>query len=193
MDLKNKKGVPDKMGKITVYTGPMFSRKTAFLLAEYERSIIAERKTAAFKPIIDGRFGQNTITARNAGSIEANCISTVEEIQAFDVQDYFIDEFQFLKGNVRILQYMANVGKNFYISGLDMTAEGKPFPIMAELLAIADVVEKRKAICVDCKCSDATYSFFLAGKKQDILVGDKEYVPLCRKCWQKRMDQRTFK
>ena len=27
------------MAEIVVYTGPMFSRKTAFLLAEYERSM----------------------------------------------------------------------------------------------------------------------------------------------------------
>lgn len=180
------------MGKITVYTGPMFSRKTAFLLAEYERSMIAEKKVVAFKPVLDGRFGDHVIASRNAGSIEAKCISTVEEIQNYDAQDYFIDEFQFLTGEVRILQKMANNGKTFYIAGLDMTAEGKPFPIMADLLAIADVVEKRTAICVDCKCDDAVYSFFLAGKKQDILVGDKEYVPLCRKCWQARMNKRSL-
>lgn len=179
------------MGKITVYTGPMFSRKTAFLLAEYERSMIAERKTIAFKPTIDGRFGMGVIKSRNAGSIEAICIKNLSEIKGYEAQDYFIDEFQFLEGDIQIIQNMANEGKTFYISGLDMTAEGKPFAIMKDLLCIADTVEKRKAICVDCKSSDATHSFYLGGKKEDVKVGDKEYIPLCRYCWAKRMKSNT--
>ena len=174
------------MGRIIVYTGPMFSRKTAILLAEYERSQIAERETAAFKPAIDGRFGKDVIKSRNAGSIEAFCISRLEEIEEYDAQGYFIDEFQFLEGDIQVIQRMAGNGKNFYVSGLDMTAEGKPFAIMQELLCIADEVEKRKAICVDCK-NNATHSFFLGKKDKDVLVGDKEYIPLCRECWAKRM------
>ena len=175
------------MSRIIVYTGPMFSSKTAFLLAEYERSQIAERKTVAFKPAIDGRFGTDIIKSRNAVQIEAICISDLIEIEAYDAQDYFIDEFQFLKGDIQIIQNMAGRGKNFYISGLDMTAEGKPFAIMQELLCIADEVEKRKAICVDCKNSNATHSYFLGKKDKDVLVGDKEYIPLCRECWARRM------
>ena len=124
------------MSRIIVYTGPMFSSKTAFLLAEYERSQIAERKTAAFKPAIDGRFGTDIIKSRNAVQIEAVCISNLSEIEAYDAQDYFIDEFQFLKGDIQIIQKMAGRGKNFYISGLDMTAEGKPFAIMQGFFAL---------------------------------------------------------
>lgn len=175
------------MGRIIVYTGPMFSRKTAFLLAEYERSQIAERRTAAFKPALDGRFGKDIIKSRNAGEIEAICIEDLSEIEKYDVQDYFIDEFQFLRGDIQIIQKMAGLGKNFYISGLDMTAEGKPFAIMQQLLCVADEVEKRKAICVECKNSNATHSFFLGNKDKDVFVGDKEYIPLCRECWTKRM------
>ncbi len=175
------------MGKIVVYTGPMFSRKTALLVSDYERSLIAGRTTRAFKPIIDGRFGDKVIQSRNAGSIDdAIPISNLSQILEYDAQDYFIDEFQFLMGDIQIIQNMAGEGKNFYITGLDMTAEGKPFALMRDLLCIADQVEKRKAICVDCK-EEATNSFFLGRKSSDILVGNKEYVPLCRKCWCKRM------
>lgn len=177
------------MGRIIVYTGPMFSRKTAILLAEYERSQIAERVTAAFKPALDNRFGMGIIKSRNAGSIEAYCISNLAELEEYEAQDYFIDEFQFLEGDIQVIQRLAAQGKNIYASGLDMTAEGKPFAIMQELLCIADEVEKRKAICVDCK-NNATHSFFLGKKDKDVLVGDKEYIPLCRECWAKRMSMK---
>ncbi len=178
------------MSEIVVYTGPMFSRKTAFLLAEYERSLIAGRKTVAFKPAMDDRFGKDTIKSRNAGSIEAYCINDLSEILSFDAQDYFIDEIQFLKGDVRVIQDLANEGKNFYIAGLDMTAEGKPFAIMQDVLCIATSVDKRKAICVDCKCGYANHSYHLGAKKEDVLIGDKEYIPLCGPCWAKRMKMR---
>lgn len=178
------------MGRITVYTGPMFSRKTAFLVAKYERSLIAERKTVAFKPDIDKRFGSDAIESRNAGSItNVMQIEDLSEILKVDAQDYFIDEFQFLNGDIQIIQKLAAKGKNFYITGLDMTAEGKPFALMRDLLCIADEIEKLTAICVDCK-GDATHSFFLGKKSSDILVGNKEYIPLCRECWQKRMDMK---
>ncbi len=178
------------MGKIVVYTGPMFSQKTAFLLAEYDCSVIAGRTRIAFKPAIDGRFGIDIIKSRRGGSIEAVNISNLREIEQYDVQEYFIDEFQFLEGDIQIIQRMAGAGKNFYISGLDMTAEGKPFAIMQELLCIADEVHKRKAVCVDCKARTATHSFCLRKKDSDVLVGDTEYVALCREHWLERISEK---
>ena len=77
--------------------------------------------------------------------------------------------------------------KNFFVSGLDMTAEKKPFGLMPELLAIADKVEKCVAICNDCSEENAIYSYFLGKKDTDIVVGNHEYVPLCRKCYSKRL------
>ncbi len=178
------------MGKIIVYTGPMFSQKTAFLLAEYDCSVVAQRTRIAFKPAIDGRFGKDVIKSRRGGTIDAICISDLSELLKYDVQDYFIDEFQFLTGDIQVLQKMAGSGKNFYISGLDMTAEGKPFAIMQELLCIADEVQKRKAVCNDCKARTATHSFFLGSKTSDVFVGDKEYIALCRVHWAQRMAEK---
>ena len=95
------------MGKIIVYTGPMFSQKTAFLLAEYDCSVVAQRTRMAFKPAIDGRFGKDVIKSRRGGTIDAICISDLSELLEYDVQDYFIDEFQFLTGDIQVLQKMA--------------------------------------------------------------------------------------
>lgn len=71
-----------------------------------------------------------------------------------------------------------------------MTAEGKPFGPMPELLAIADQVEKKVAICNDCKRENATISFYLGNKTEDIVVGNHEYIVLCRECWKKRMSRK---
>ena len=69
----------------------------------------------------------------------------------------------------------------------DMTAERKPFGLMPVLLAIADSVVKFVAICQDCDEETATYSYYLGKKDTDIVVGNNEYIPLCRKCYANRL------
>ncbi len=178
-------------GEIIVYTGPMFSGKTLALLSAYERAVIAHKNLLAFKPRLDDRFGENVIKSRRFGEAKAINIQSIAEIQKYDAEIYIIDEFQFLDGSVEPIQKMAYEGKKFHIAGLDMTAEGKPFGPMPQLFAIADHVYKYTAVCEDCG-SDATYSFFLGNKKNDIVVGDNEYIPLCRECWRKRMKEKEI-
>lgn len=176
------------LGSIIVYTGPMYSSKSAMMFFSYDKAIIAEKKVIAIKPKLDDRFGQDKIKSRGLElSLDATNISNISELLNFDADVFIIDEFQFLDGDVSVIQDLANQGKVFHISGLDMTAEGKPFGHMPELMAIADKVYKQVAICTDCKNENATFSFYLGKKSQDILVGNKEYIPLCRKCWRKRM------
>ena len=166
-------------GEIIVYTGPMFSGKTLALLRAYERAEIARKKLIAFKPKLDDRFGQNVIKSRRFGEAEAINIKNIEEIRNYDAEIYIIDEFQ-------ILRELADSGKKIHVAGLDMTAEGKPFGLMPQLFAIADCIEKYTSVCVDCG-GDAIYSFFLGHKSEDVVVGNNEYIPLCRACWSKRM------
>ena len=178
-------------GKITVYTGPMFSSKSVMMFFAYDRGVIAEKKVLAFKPKLDERFGANVIKSRSLEqTLEAINISDISELLNYDADVYIIDEFQFLEGNVLTIQEMANNGKIFHISGLDMTDDGKPFGHMPELLAIADQVNKGVAVCNDCKQENAIYSFFLGKKDKDIVVGNKEYISLCRSCWKKRMEMK---
>lgn len=178
------------MNQINVYTGPMFSGKTNALLSAYERATIAKKRVQAFKPKIDDRFGKNVIKSRRFGEIEAICIKRIEDLKKYDTDVYIIDEFQFLEGDVSVIQELADKkGKIFHINGLDMTAERKPFGHMPELLAIADHIEKFVAICQDCAEENAIYSYFLGKKDTEILIGNHEYVPLCRKCMQKRLRQ----
>ena len=178
------------MGQINVYTGPMFSGKTNALLSAYERATIAKKRVQAFKPKLDIRFGTNTIKSRRFGEIEAICINSIEDLKKYDTDVYIIDEFQFLEGDISVIQDLADQkGKIFHINGLDMTAEKKPFGNMPELLAIADHIEKFVAICQDCSEENAIYSYFLGKKDTEILLGNHEYIPLCRKCMQKRLKQ----
>ena len=79
---------------------------------------------------------------------------------------------------------MATEGKKFYIAGLNLTSEKKVFGKMGELMCIADKVEKMTSICEVCKSENAIFSYFKGEKNQEIVIGDKEYVPVCRKCYE---------
>ena len=80
---------------------------------------------------------------------------------------------------------MAESGKKFYISGLNLTAEKKPFGKMGDLMCMADNVQMMTSICEVCKCENAIFSFFKGTKTDDIYVGDSEYIPVCRNCYNK--------
>ncbi len=104
-------------GKIIVFTGPMFSGKTAALISAYERSVIAHKKVLAFKPVIDDRFGQNVIKSRSFREIPAIEISNLSDLKKYDADVYIIDEFEFLEGDIKLLQDMCDLkGKTIYAS-----------------------------------------------------------------------------
>ena len=170
------------MGDINVYSGPMKCGKTQQILNEYKRQLIAGKKVKMFKPSIDTREGKNVVASRNGIDIPAIIINKISDLEKYDADVYCIDEFQFLKGNVKVIEHMANEGKKFFIAGLNLTAEKKPFGKMADLLCIADNVNSLTAICDNCKNENAVLTYFKGGKDTDIVIGDKQYMALCRKC-----------
>ena len=172
------------MGNINVYSGPMKCGKTQQVLNEYKRQLITGKKVLMFKPKIDTREGADIVKTRNGIGVPSIGIDNISELSKHDADVYCIDEFQFLEGDVHEIQKLADQGKTFFISGLNLTAEKKPFGKMPELLSISDNVNMLTAICTNCKNENAVYSYFKGGKDQEIVIGDDEYMPLCRHCYE---------
>src|SRR5574344_1742534 len=177
------------MGYINVYTGPMKCGKSQRIVNELKRQLIAGKEIKVFKPCIDNRFGDNVIATRSGNSIKAINIKDISEIEKYNADSYFIDEFQFLKGNVDVIDKMATIGKKFYIAGLNLTSEKKPFGKMGDLLCIADTVEMMTSICEICKSDEAVFSYFKGKKNKDIIIGDSEYIPVCRECYNRLLSK----
>lgn len=171
------------MGDINVYSGPMKCGKTQQILNEYKRQLIAGKKVKMFKPSIDTRTEKNVVASRNGIDIPAIPIKRIADLEKYDADVYCIDEFQFLKGNVNVIQELADCGKKFFIAGLNLTSEKKPFGKMADLLCIADNVQMQNAICDNCKNENAVFTYFKGGKDTEIVIGDKQYMSLCRNCY----------
>lgn len=171
------------MANINVFTGPMKCGKSQKIFNELKRQLIAGKKLQTFKPTMDNRSGVEFISTRSGNSIKATCINYIEELEQYDTDVYFIDEFQFLQGNVSTIEKLASAGKKFFIAGLNLTSEKKPFGKMGDLMCIADNIEIMTSICEICKCDNAIYSYYNGLKKDDILIGSKQYIPVCRTCY----------
>lgn len=171
------------MGDINVYTGPMKCGKSQKILSEMNRQVIAGKNVMLFKPSMDNRFGNNFIGSRNGNLLEAINIESINELENYKADAYFIDEFQFLDGDITTINKLAEQGKKFYIAGLNLTSELKSFGKMGELLCLADNVETMTSICEICKSENAIFSYFKGSKCSDIFIGDSEYIPVCRSCY----------
>ena len=173
---------------IKTFTGPMFSGKTTALLSTYF-NMWNKKNIMCFKPKMntrdDGIKSKNI--RENVPAIEIEDLSEIPKLLKKNTRTIFIDEANFLTGDVSILTDL-NINKNvdIYIAGLNMTSEQKPFGIMPDILAISDYIEISKSYCTICN-REASYTYFEGNKNDDIIVGDNGYISLCEECLRKKM------
>lgn len=173
---------------IKTFTGPMFSGKTSALLTVYF-NMWNKKNIMCFKPKMntrdDGIKSKNI--RENVPAIEIEDLSEIPTHLKKNTRTIFIDEANFLTGDVSILTDL-NINKNvdIYIAGLNMTSEQKPFGIMPNILAISDYIEISKSYCTICN-REASYTYFEGNKNDDIVVGDSGYISLCEECLRKKM------
>lgn len=179
------------MGNINVFSGPMKCGKSQRLITEANRQTVAGKNVKVFKPLMDDRFSVDNIADRNGNKFPAINIEKIEEIENHEADVYLIDEFQFLSGDIDSIQKLASKGKKFFIAGLNLTAEKKPFGKMGELLCYSDNIQMMTSICECCHSDNAIYSFCKAEKTGDILIGDSQYIPVCSNCYSKLMQEKN--
>lgn len=179
------------MGKIEIICGPMFSGKTEELLRRVNRFKYSKKDVLLFKPKIDNRYSKSKIISHNKNKESAHLIDTIDDIKKYceknkEIRVIAVDEVQFVKSNRPLYLDFLNLklkGYEIILSGLDMDFRGIPFPLIPEIMAIADEVKKLKAVCFDCG-SDAGMSYKIEKTNEIIDVGASEkYKSLCFNCW----------
>jgi thymidine kinase len=156
-------------GWIEVIAGVMFSGKTEELLRRVRRATIARKRVQVFKSHLDDRYaGLLAVSSHDRRSFEATPVDTSQQImQRIDpmAQVVAIDEAQFLdSGIVRVAT------------------------TLAELMAVAEVVDKLHAICVLCGSPASRNQRLIGGQpapydSPTIMVGAADsYEARCRAC-----------
>jgi thymidine kinase len=144
----------NKIGRIEVITGSMFSGKSEELIRRLKRAKIAKQKVQVFKPSIDYRYSIVEVVSHTGEKIEAIPIGDSKELLEKvdeDTDVVGVDEAQFFGEDiVDVLKQLINKGKRVVVAGLDMDFRGEPFGPMPRIMAIADDVLKLHAICTVC-------------------------------------------
>ena len=183
-------------GRIEVICGSMFSGKTEELIRRIKKVELADEKYIIFRPKIDSRNPENKIISHAKNEISASIVSSPKEILDLSVNYSVIgiDEAQFFDQSiVDVCNLLANKGHRLIISGLDMDFEGNPFGPMPNLMACAEDVMKVHAVCMETG-NPAGYSYRKDNSDDLVLIGEKkEYKPLSREAFVKKMVNRNKK
>ncbi len=193
-----------KLGHLEVVCGPMFSGKSEELIRRLKRVQISGKKFLLFKPAIDNRYDATHVVSHDQRKLEAvitgldaKAIKDIEhateqdgpEVIAFD-EGNFYDHYLF-----DAVQKWVAQGKRVIVAGLDTDFRGQPFGPMANLMAIADFVDKLKAICMKCKSDYGTMTQRLVNgqpaKFSDPVIvvgGFDSYEVRCRNCHEIKME-----
>jgi thymidine kinase len=97
-----------------------------------------------------------------------------------------INEGQFFPDLFEFVNSLLLERKKVYICGLDGDFERKKFGSILELIPLCDKVTKLTSLCSLCR--DGTpgiFSMRLTQETEQTVVGSENYIPVCRKCYQK--------
>lgn len=184
-------------GKVIVVTGPMRSGKTLHIVLKALEAKQLGKTVLAYHPNMSSRWDKDHIVSRikvGDSNLSYPSIPVDTALSHFlmglpPADVVILDDAQFFtEAIVSTVRVLRNKGIDVIISGLDMDAFQQPFGPMPMLMAIADKVIKKLAVCDDCH-SPAQCTYRLVGESSQILVGDDEYVSLCWDCWKARKDE----
>ena len=181
-------------GSITVITGPMFSGKTAELIRQCERALIARRKVVLIRPRLDDRTELDVVRSRFGVTFPARAVTDSTEIEAVVTETradvVAIEEGQFFdRGLVQVCERLAERDRSVIVDGLNLDFSARPFGPMPELLAIAEAIVMLSAICMVCGEEATRTQRLVDGQpvsRDDPLVviggmGDERYEARCRR------------
>ena len=180
-------------GWIEVISGVMFSGKSEELIRRVRRAIIARRKVQVFKSHLDSRYtGLYSVSTHDGRELEAVPVDSAAEIFRLvkpDSELVAIDEAQFLDDAiVDVSTALADRGVRVILAGTDTDFRGEPFGAMAQLMAVAEAVDKLRAICMVCGDDACRNQRLIDGRPAPydspvILVGGSDaYEARCRHC-----------
>lgn len=143
-------------GWVEVITGCMYSGKTEELKRRLRQALYANQQISVFTPVLQDRdYGSpleveaeegRTITSQPVESMQA----ILEQVREGD-DIVAIDEVQFFGPKLGpVVDTLAMRGYRVIVAGLDTDFRGRPFEVVAILMAQAEKVDKLQAVCMKC-------------------------------------------
>ena len=180
-----------------IFTGPMFGSKTTRLLAALDRYRYQSKNIVAFKPRMDDRYSNVEIRTHSGGGIPAISVNSGigiveyirDSVSGCDV--VAVDEAFMIEGVAEALLSIFRSGKSVLVSSLQLSASGKVFEEVRDMMPWATRIEVCPAVC-PISGRDAYYTHRkLAGMAEIAIGGSDMYEP---RCWEHHdfINQRGF-
>ena len=177
-------------GYLELFMGPMFSGKTSKLLDIYKQCTFCNIPVTVINHSIDKRYHDTMLSTHDELMIPCiptdslmspACQSNIEQCQVI-----LINEGQFFQDLYESVVDMLSKKKTVYIAGLDGDFERKPFGEMLRLIPLCDKFTKLTSLCSMCKNGTlGLFSLRLSSETEQIVVGSRNYIPVCRYCYDK--------
>lgn len=185
---------------LRVVVGPMFAGKTSEIQSVVRRYSRLGKSVLVLTADIDNRYvgvGGDGVTAivnhdrtalpARAVSVEGGLMGVLEWDDFRTATAVVVDEAQFFRGCLIpfVRAAVDGYGKHVVVVGLDSDAEQRPFGDVLALMAHADSIEKKTALCL--RCGDGTAAIFTrrlrprAGAGPVEVGGADIYEPVCRR------------
>lgn len=195
------------MAKLYFKHGTMASGKSLDLLTTAYNYKKQNKPILIFKPSIENRFGDDVVASRVGFEEKAvNMPLTKQEILSIITSKLekdmlfavLVDESQFLS-DVQIAT-LCTVVDDLNIPvicwGLKNDFQNNLFSGSKKLIELADSITALKTICTCCN-RKATMNLRLFNGEavytgEQFLLGDSEYIPVCRKCYYNYNEQRNL-
>lgn len=178
---------PRGRGWLEVITGTMFGGKSTELLRRLERAALANQSVVAFSR--DTRYQAGAITTHQDRALQGHYAQSAEDVHGIllahpDCDVVGIDEVQFFdKDLVDVCRHWALRGKRVIAAGLDQDYRGVPFDTTLALMAEAEYVEKRLAVCCRCGAPAVRNHIKIAAVSRIMEGAGDLYEALCRHCF----------
>jgi len=192
---------------LEIILGSMYSGKTSRLVEIYKQCKFCNISVVVINHSIDTRYDDELLSTHDKIKIPCIKTETLFDIYPYDlnleegvqniprVTDKFkivasevvlINEGQFFSDLEEFVKILLTNDKKVYVCGLDGDFERKKFGQILNLIPLCDKVTKLTSLCSICKNGvPGIFSKRITLETEQMVVGSDNYIPVCRKCYNK--------
>ena len=183
--------------------GPMYSGKTSKLLEVYKQCNFCNIPVCVINHSLDKRYHESMLSSHDKVMIPCLNVEKLSDLWfntgEIDLTEFtdtsghrlirnseviLINEGQFFGDLHLVVNDMLKNNKVVYVCGLDGDFERKKFGQILDLIPLCDKVNKLTSLCSMCKNgTPGIFSKRISNEKQQTVIGSKNYLPVCRACY----------
>ena len=187
-------------GYLELIIGPMYAGKTSKILEVYKQCQFCNIPVAVINHTIDKRYHESMLSTHDTVMVPCILATNLKDVwssnELWSSNEYtntlmsadviLINEGQFFSDLYETVQDMLNYEKKVYVCGLDGDFERKKFGSILDLIPLCDKITKLTSLCSICRDGTAAiFSMRITDEKEQTVVGSTNYIPVCRKCYNK--------